>query len=677
MTRTGNAQTASDGNHRAGRPQPSVRYGTERPSSPSDPSAIGTARAYPIAQTSVPGAFTLVLVRTPVLYGSQRREMDMGSFEFDDESFEAVTPTGGNGRMVTSAALREMELFFEELTGETPQKVAPATGAPAVASAGAAVARDSPGHAWARHLFDEIARQGPPPGMMVSGASDGSRWTIVALPGSRTPQAGVRSGDLVVKRALGEGRLVSLLVADATIPARELVGPDGLVRADTLVLRADTGLPAAPGAREDEYVESYAEVVPTFAVGAADPCPLEGGAVDKCQRHFIELPAHVEDWIPNAAGTGLVLAQFACRTQAELDAIVPSAAADIAGTPTPLWRSNAAGRLEAALDLLIFHPATAAGGTTLPAGRHPLAIVCMGNHNAVEGGAEVLSHHGYSGFSASPPAVATGPYLQEALAEKGIISVSVSTNPANLLNLRLETRARLVVAALRRMQQLDRDATKRYHRKIDFQRVALIGHSRGGDAVARAASLAPASTRVRAIVQLAPTDQTGLLQGAAPTGLAPPAGAPAPTFVTRPMTVPASTGLRQLIIWGSRDGDVSGLQDVRTDVSVNPFRHYDRSSVERAFQFWHGATHNRFNRLWTDDQEDRLACLSRTSDHDGPLDAPRPGGPHRGDGARLAAVLALRRGCRGRPVRRPDAHGHRHGAADLGDVEVRQPTRHH
>jgi hypothetical protein len=82
--------------------------------------------------------------------------------------------------------------------------------------------------------------------------------------------------------------------------------------------------------------------------------------------------------------------------------------------------------------------------------------------------------------------------------------------------------------------------------------------------------------------------------------------------VTRPGTIPESGSPRQLIIWGSRDGDVSGKQDVRTDVSVNPFRHYDRSAVERAFQFWHGATHNRFNRLWTDAEEDancRTSCI--------------------------------------------------------------------
>ena len=348
-------------------------------------------------------------------------------------------------------------------------------------------------------------------------------------------------------------------------------------------------------------VDTDAETVPTFAVGAAD-------TVDTTPQ-YVEMPARVEAWVPNAAGTGIVIADFSCSTLAELTATTPNAGPRLAAPGAArLWRTT--GKLQALLEVLVFHPATVAGGNVLPAGRHPLAIICHGNHNAVEAGVEVLSHHGYSGFTPSPPAQA--PYLQEALAERGIISASVNMNPANVLDLLLETRAQLAIAALRKMQQLDRDRTpgNRYHRKIDFQRVALIGHSRGGDAVARAMRLVPSDTRVRALVQIAPTDSTGILQGAAPTTLARPAGSPAPTFVTRPGTIPEGGSPKQLIIWGSRDGDVSGAEDVRADLAVNPFRHYDRSAVERAFQFWHGATHNRFNRKWTDPYEDSF-CLSR------------------------------------------------------------------
>jgi hypothetical protein len=337
---------------------------------------------------------------------------------------------------------------------------------------------------------------------------------------------------------------------------------------------------------------SAAETVPTFDVGAGHAST----------REFIEMPAVIEDWVANDAGTGLVMSQFPCETLAELTAVAPGAAARIAASAVTLWQT-AGPKLKAAFEVLIFHPATTAGGTTLPPGRHPLAIICMGNHTAVRGGTEILSHKGYSGVMPSPPAQATGTYLQEALAARGIISASVNTNAANLINLKIETRARLIVAAIRKMQTLDRTRT-RYRNHVDFDRVAIIGHSRGGDAAARALAIVPSGVRVRALVQIAPTDMTGLLQGAAPTGLPTPAGAPTRRFVTVPLTVTARRRVHQLLIWGSRDGDVSGFQDVRADVAVNPFRHYDRSSAQRAFQFWHGGTHNRFNRLWTDDEED-------------------------------------------------------------------------
>ena len=214
------------------------------------------------------------------------------------------------------------------------------------------------------------------------------------------------------------------------------------------------------------------------------------------------MPAHAEAWVPNAEGRGIVIADFVCRTLAELNATRPVSGAAITAAPRPLWRPNAAGRLEALLEVLVFHPATTAGGAVLPAGRHPLAIVCYGQQRRSlddSSARRCSSHHGYSGFSANPPAVATGNYLQEALAERGIISVSVSTNAANKLNPPCSRHA-FPDSSSRRSSapcnSLDpRDSSDRYHRRIDFQRVALIGHSRGRDAVVRAAEARPRATR--------------------------------------------------------------------------------------------------------------------------------------------------------------------------------------
>ena len=159
-------------------------------------------------------------------------------------------------------------------------------------------------------------------------------------------------------------------------------------------------------------------------------------------------------------------------------------------------------------------------------------------------------------------------------------------NPANLLDMLLENRALLAVAALRKMQRLDDAGGSRYHRKIDFQRVALIGHSRGGDAVVRALRLTPSNTRARAGAARADRQHRN------------PAGDCAHRRVAGASRRIAGTGVRHsprhysgnriakaADHLGSRDGDVSGMEDVRSDVSVNPFRHYDRSAVERAFQF--------------------------------------------------------------------------------------------
>jgi hypothetical protein len=155
------------------------------------------------------------------------------------------------------------------------------------------------------------------------------------------------------------------------------------------------------------------------------------------------------------------------------------------------------------------------------------------------------------------------------------------------------------------MRRLSADRTSPFWRRIDFDRVAFVGHSRGGDAIVRAA-LKQRSLNVRALVQLAPTDITGLLRGAPPAGIV----GGRVDAVTGPARVSAALEAFHLIVYGSRDGDVSGLQDVRLSEFGDPFRHYDRSSAHRAFMFWHGATHNRFNRFWEDADEEPFVDLA-------------------------------------------------------------------
>ncbi|HEX8242990.1 MAG TPA: phage tail tip lysozyme, partial [Longimicrobium sp.] len=389
---------------------------------------------------------------------------------------------------------------------------------------------------------------------------------------------------------------------------------------------------------------------------AAGPVTFDVGHVVP-PRRFVDLPLTYEEWIDNADATGLVLRRTRCDTLAHVTAqgrimplgddgtfeyAIPHADLVTSMSAVPmLWQTGAGGRLQAALDLVIYHPAGPGSADRLPPGRDtfPLVVICMGNHgvcsttpsgaadpptgalgpggalplrllHAATFGAEVLSHHGYSAVTRGrPPGVTTGPasvpYLQEELAAHGMVSVSVSTNPANYFDLLLETRADLILAAVAEMRRQNADSSSRFHRRIDFDRVAFVGHSRGGDAVVRAAQK-QRSTNVRALVQLAPTDITGLLRGRAPAGTA----AGRTDAVEAPMSVSAGLEAFQLLVYGSRDGDVSGLQDVRLSEFGEPFRHYDRSSAHRSFLFWHGATHNRFNRFWEDADEEPLVNLA-------------------------------------------------------------------
>jgi hypothetical protein len=430
--------------------------------------------------------------------------------------------------------------------------------------------------------------------------------------------------------------------------ARRIGDQDGLLSHDSLILRlrrnesaeslSENGLALRVQYPEETYeLAELAENNPTFEVGHV--IPTCNGA-----RCYVRMPITVES--PVLGASGRVIQRERCDTLAQVEtkrlpldddpAFVFITFGDLIRSFSPanaLWRATASGELETALDLIIYYPASAANSAQLAGGGpFPLAIICHGNHNAFETtsfgsgtsigsvdgkdhrqvtsvtfGPEVTSHLGYcAAAQPTPPGVAAAgsiEYLQEELARHGIISVSVSTNGANVLDLWIETRADYVLKALAEMRLFAGNSTSPFYRKINFDKVAFVGHSRGGDAVLRAAHKNKAATprsNVRAVVQIAPTDISGIANGTAPAGAAP----ARTTFITTPMRVSPSLDVMYLCIYGSRDGDVSGWGDQRTPTEGTGFRHYDRSGAQRAFQFWHGATHNQFNRFWLNSEED-------------------------------------------------------------------------
>jgi hypothetical protein len=273
---------------------------------------------------------------------------------------------------------------------------------------------------------------------------------------------------------------------------------------------------------------------------------------------------------------------------------------------------------------LLCHPADAAQPQRLPAGteRLPVVVIVHGNHTALDfafvdaGGPrrtrtvassagpvtqtlipgrasvrhEVRSYRGYRD-------------LQEHLASLGIVSVSLDTNAANEIGSLIRFRADLVLAMLDHLRSLDTTPGTTFTGRLDLSKVGLVGHSRGGDAVAMAAELnrtraAGTACGVRAVVTISPTDFTGML-----------------TPGSARLRMSAATTASYLSIYGSHDGDVSGsfgsLRSQGWGFVGTGFRHYDRATTQRAMVFIHGATHNRFNQVWITPAEHAVGSPAR------------------------------------------------------------------
>jgi len=186
-------------------------------------------------------------------------------------------------------------------------------------------------------------------------------------------------------------------------------------------------------------------------------------------------------------------------------------------------------------------------------------------------------------------------YLQKELAERGIASISIDTAIGNFRNTFLQNRADVLLATLDEWRKLA-DAGGKYKDKIDFGRIGLVGHSRGGDAVVRAAKDNLARTvrdplnpkekdryGISAVCSLSPTDFTGIFSNA--------------------VALTPADKLTYLVVYGSLDNDVAGRSDSASGGAFDSFtgtgfRHHDRATCDKAMVFIDGACHNRFNTNW-------------------------------------------------------------------------------
>lgn len=242
--------------------------------------------------------------------------------------------------------------------------------------------------------------------------------------------------------------------------------------------------------------------------------------------------------------------------------------------------------------LVVFPESASAPGKVDGTGRLPLAVLVHGNHAAWQPKKrdDVPSFIGYA-------------YFQKFLAEQGIISVSVDCNAANYINALVEMRAEMILEAMQKIRKLDGDSGSPLFGRVDFSRVALMGHSRGGDAVVRAAlknrQLGDKKFGIKAVCSLSPTDTTGT---ASVVGLSSDIRTFVPdqipdVFQDGPYSLGDNLPLTYLVVYGGLDGDVSG-KDGPFGWFGTGFRHYDRAKCPKAMVFLHHCNHNRFNTIW-------------------------------------------------------------------------------
>lgn len=225
----------------------------------------------------------------------------------------------------------------------------------------------------------------------------------------------------------------------------------------------------------------------------------------------------------------------------------------------------------------VFYPAdddgeaTALNGRLAKTGRCPIVVMAHGNHSPAD-----PSYLGYD-------------YFQHSLAKMGIVAVSVDCNALNGVGggvANIEDRADLIIDSIKHFQGLDADPSSLFHEHIDFARLGLMGHSRGGDAVVTIPTvIGSIGVTIKSVLALAPTNFR-YWAGMSTIG---PAGH---AFMT---ILPAS------------DGDV---------VDNNGAQFYDQATPGpyKSQLYVHSANHNFFNREWLFD--DGVTPIAARVDHE-------------------------------------------------------------
>ncbi|WP_018016415.1 chlorophyllase/cutinase-like alpha/beta fold protein [Teredinibacter turnerae] len=203
-------------------------------------------------------------------------------------------------------------------------------------------------------------------------------------------------------------------------------------------------------------------------------------------------------------------------------------------------------------------------------GPFPLVLIVHGDH--------AMQDYSDTGYE----------YLAKPLAEKGYIAVSVDNNFLNrswsdlMLTHSLmgpgemKTRAQLLVEHLRAWSEWNNTIQNPYFGKVDLSKVALIGHSRGGEAVAHVPHLLTneklTGIDVKSIIGIAPVDRQYWPNG----------------------KMNHLANVNYMVMHGSLDNEMyfAGLgQYGRTNIK-------SQSNLVKAAVYIDGANHGQFNSTW-------------------------------------------------------------------------------
>ncbi len=209
-------------------------------------------------------------------------------------------------------------------------------------------------------------------------------------------------------------------------------------------------------------------------------------------------------------------------------------------------------------------------------GPFPLVLVVHGNHS--------MEEHSDPGYA----------WLGELMASRGFILVSVDENFFNgswgsHLSRENDGRGWMLLRHLDVWQEWNDGAGNPFAGKVDMERIGLIGHSRGGEAAAIAASFNRLARypddgkielgggfSIRSVIAIAPSD-----------GQYSPADRPTPL-----------ENLSYLVIQGGHDSDVSSFFGAR---QWRRLRFTDGENHLKASVWSYRSNHGQFNTVWGDD----------------------------------------------------------------------------